>query len=199
MQKPTVDELLAASGRDYVPSAATRDVLDCVVADMRDLAPTRSTSRRQRAFWLVPGALLAVGALTAGAVVVDNLLHADLPIAVEYTTDTGVTVACTAEIEGGSLFAPQSATVIEYYQTHDFSDVGQRIYDYALVLTGDKEPASGVLPASSGWVPEGEFLSDQNAFSFSLTSFLLTDTLVELNISGSGDSSLSSNCTGQLR
>lgn len=199
MQKPTVDELLTGSRRGYVPSAATRDVLDCVVADMRDLAPTRRTSRRQRAFWLVPGAMLAIGALTAGAVVVDNLLHADLPIAVEYTTDTGVTVACTAEIEGGSLFAPQSAAVIEYYQTHDFSDVGQRIYDYALVLTGDRDVAPGVLPASSEWVPEEEFLSDQNAFSFSLTSFLLTDTLVELNIRGSGDSWLSSNCTGQLR
>ncbi|MGL3150788.1 hypothetical protein ACSS7Z_10550 [Microbacterium sp. A82] len=197
MRKPTLDELLTGSGRDYTPPASTSAALDSVVAEAR-----RSASRVRkpaRALWLIPGAIVAVGALTASAVVVDNLLHADLPLAVEYTTNTGIPVSCTAQIEGGSLFATQPHAVIEYFQTHDFSGIGQRIYDYALVLTGDTEATPGVLPASSQWIPTDEFLSDDEAFSFSLTSFLLTDALVELDISGSGDSWLSSDCTGQLR
>lgn len=197
MHKPTVDELLAGSARDYAPSSSTVAALDAVVADARRAASQVRTPRR--AYWLIPGALLAVGALTAGAVVVDNLLQADLPVAIDYTTRTGITVSCTAEIEGGSLFAPHSDAVIEYYQTHDFAGIGQRIYDYAQVLTGDRPASPGVLPASSEWVPEDEFLTDEEAFSFSLTSFLLTDALVELDIGGSGDSWLSSDCTGQLR
>lgn len=197
MQKPNVDELLTASAREYAPSASTAVVLDAIVADTQRIAS--QVRKPKRAVRLIPGALLAVGALTAGAVAADNLLSADLPIAIEYTTDTGVIVSCTAEIEGGSLFAPQPDAVIAYYQTHDFKGIGQRIYDYAQVLTGDEPASDGVRPASSEWIPEDEFLSDDEAFFFSLTSFLLTDALIELGISGSGDSWLSSDCTGQLR
>lgn len=197
MNHPTVDELLAGSARDYAPSRSTAAALDAVVADAR--RASSQVRKPRRAFWLIPGVMVAVGALTAGTVIVDDLLHADLPIAVKYITDTGVAVSCTAQIEGGSLFKPQSDAVIEYYQTHDFEGVGQRIYDYAMVLTGDQEATAGVLPISSEWIPEEGFLSDEEAFSFSLTSFLLTDTLVELDISGSGGSQLSQDCTGQLR
>ncbi len=197
MQKPTVDELLKGSARGYDASPATVAALHAVVTDAR--RPAGRVRKPRRALWLIPGAMLAVGALTAGAVFVDDLLRADLPIAVEYTTDTGVAVSCTAQIEGGSLFAPRSAAVVEYYETHNFDDVGQRIYNYAQVLTGEQAAGPDTLPASSEWIPEGEFLADHDAFNFSLVSFLLTDTLVELNISGSGGAELTSDCTGQLR
>lgn len=197
MQKPDVDELLAGSARGYAPSPATVAALDAVVVDARRAAS--QVRKPRRAFWLIPGAMVSIGALTAGAVMVDNLLHADLPIAIEYTTDTGVDVSCTAQIEGGSLFAPESNAVIAHYENHDFDGVGQRIYDYAQVLTGDRPASPGVLPASSQWVPTGQFPSDDEAFSFSLTSFLLTDAQLDLGIRGSGDSWLTSDCTGQLR
>ena len=197
MQARDVDELLTGSAREYAPSAETIAALGAVVADARRCASRRRKPRL--GLWLIPGAVVAVGALTAGAVLGDELLRADLPIAVEYTTDTGVAVSCTARIEGGSLFAARSHEVIAYYEHKDFEGVGQRIYDYAQVLTGERPAAPGVLPASSEWIPTGEFLSDDEAFSFSLTSFLLTDALVDLGITGSGGSSLRSDCTGQLR
>ena len=143
MQKPTVDELLKGSARGYEASPSTVAALHAVVTDAR--RPASRVRKPRRALWLIPGAMLAVGALTAGAVFVDDLLRADLPIAVEYTTDTGVAVSCTAQIEGGSLFAPRSAAVVEYYETHNFDDVGQRIYNYAQVLTG--EQAAGQVAA----------------------------------------------------
>jgi hypothetical protein len=199
MDTPTIDELLAGSRREYVPSAATKAALDATVADTRAARTFASRrSPRRRAMWLIPGGVVMVGALTAGAIVVDDLLHADLPIPIEYTTDTGIAVSCTAEIEGGSLFARTSDEVIDYYRTHDFEGIGQRIHDYALVLTGDRAPEPGLMPRSSEWIPE-EGLSDADAFSYSLTSFLLTDTLIELGITGSGDSWLTSDCSGRLR
>lgn len=69
MQKPTVDELLAGSRRGYAPSTPTKDALDRIVADTRVSSQVRSGNRRRRGFWLIPGAVLAVGALTAGTVV----------------------------------------------------------------------------------------------------------------------------------
>ncbi|MFE6734235.1 hypothetical protein [Microbacterium sp. NPDC057650] len=199
MPKPDIDDLLAGSAGRYEPSAATRASLDALVTQTRAAAGARRP-RRHRLLWVLPVAVLGVGALTAGAVVVDDLLHADLPIAVEYTTDTGVTVSCTAQIRGGSLFSPQKDEVVNYYRTHDFSGIGERVYDYAMVLSGDHQATPGVLPKSSEWIPEeGSFAPDVAAFSQSLTSFLLTDALVDLGIGGSGDASLTSDCTGQLR
>lgn len=205
MNKPNVDELLTGSAQHYAASTATRAALDALVGESRQagarhVAPVRRTRTRSRAAWLIPGAILALGALTAGAVVIDDLLRADLPIAVEYTTDSGVAVSCTAQIQGGSLFSPHRAEVITYYETHDFSGVGQQIYEYALVLTRERTPSSDLMPRSSEWVPAaGDEVPDASAFSQSLSSFLLTDTLIELDISGSGDASLQSDCTGQLR
>lgn len=171
-----------------------------LVADSRVAAAAETARARRRPLWVLPLAGVAALALTAGAVVVtDNLLHADLPIAIDYVTDTGVNVSCTAQIQGGSLFTPRANQVIDYYRTHDFSDVGQRIYDYALVLTGDRPATPGVLPKSSIWVPEpGHYLGDQDAYFQSLTSFLLTDIQVDLHFSGSGDSWMTSDCTGRM-
>lgn len=200
MHEAEIDQLLAASARRYESSVVTNAALDAIVVDTRRAASIGRPPRRRRLAWLVPGAVLAAGALTAGGVVVDDLLRAKLPIAVEYVTEAGVTVSCTAEIRGGSLFSPHRNEVVDYYQTRDFTGIGQRIHDYATVLTGDNQPAPGVLPKSSQVVPQhGQYYADAEAFSFSLTSFLLTDAMVDLGIAGSGDAALTSDCTGRLR
>jgi len=172
-----------------------------LAADTRIASAASARRRVRRAAWIVPAALLGATALTAGALVVtDNLLHEDLPIAIEYTTDTGRAVSCTATIEGGSLFAPREAEVVQYYRSHDFTGIGQRIYDYALVLTGERVAEPELLPRSSLVVADdqGNAYAEDGSFSMSLTSFLLGDAYLDLGIDGSGDSWLSSDCTGEL-
>ena len=201
MTNQTIRQALSDSNPWTTPDdAALSASITELVSDSRIEAARERTRTRRRALWLAPIAAAGALALTAGAVVVtDNLLHADLPIAIHYVTDTGVNVSCTAEIEGGSFFAPREAQVVDYYRSHDFSQVGQQIYDYALVLTGDREPTPGVLPKSSVWVPEaGHTLADQDAFFHSLTNFLLSNAQIDLHLTGSGDSWLSSDCTGRM-
>jgi|GEM_PF-2310350 len=171
-------------------------------ADLRIASVASARRHARRAAWLIPVAIVGGAALTAGALVAtDNLLHEDLPIPIEYTTDTGRTISCTATIEGGSFFAPREAEVVQYYRSHDFTGIGQRIYDYAMVLAGEREPEPGLLPRSSQVVADenGNPYSEHSSFSDSLVSFLLTDAYIDLGIiNGSGDSWLSSDCTGEL-
>ncbi len=152
--------------------------------------------------WLVPGAVLAVGALTAGALVVDRVTRVEEPIPVSYTTDTGVTVSCTAYVES-SVFAPQLAAVTDYYKSHDFTDagIGQRIYEYALVLAGDKQGTENDLPSSVAWLPDDGFeeYDDRGALNASMLSFLVQDVVLELDLyDGNVQSGFWSDCTGQL-
>lgn len=202
MGKPTVDELLSGSSPSFAPSVATEAALDALVLETKSASVDRRTSRRRRTLWLVPGIFVAVGALTAGAVVVDNYLRVDVPIAIEYTTDTGITVECTANIDGGTFFAPKPSEVIDYYKSHDLTGIGQRIYDYALVLTGDTQGTWEALPNSAGGLPDDDFqYSDRAAFSHSMNLFLVWDVLLDLgldDVSGGVGAELSSDCTGQL-
>jgi hypothetical protein len=172
-----------------------------VAAESRVAVASSARARRRRAAWLVPVAAVGGLALTAGALVAaDNLLHEDVQIAIEYTTDTDRTISCTATIEGGSYFAPREGEVLAYYRSRDFAGIGQRIYDYAMVLAGERAVTDGVLPRSSTIVADenGNHYSAASAFSYALTSFLLTDAILEMGIDGSGDSWLHSDCAGEL-
>jgi len=198
MTKPTVDDLLTGSGPRFESSVATEAALDALVLQARDAKPAAT---KRPALWLMPAAMLTAGALTAGAIVVDQYLHVDVPIAIEYTTDTGVTVACTVQIEGGSFFSPQPAEVMNYYKNHNFTGTGQKIYDYALVLTKDRQGTRALLPKSVDWLPDDDFVaySDKTALNDSMVSFLLLDVVIDLGLGDtSGDANLSSDCTGQL-
>jgi len=198
MTKPTVDDLLTGSRPRFESSVATEAALDALVLQARDARPAAT---KRHALWLMPAAMLTAGALTAGAIVVDQYLHVDVPIAIEYTTDTGVTVACTVQIEGASFFSPQPAEVMNYYKNHNFTGTGQKIYDYALVLTKDRQGTRALLPKSVDWLPDDDFVaySDKTALNDSMVSFLLLDVVIDLGLGGtSGDANLSSDCTGQL-
>jgi len=197
VNKPDLDELLAGSRPAFAPKIATEAALDALVFETKNAG---GRTRTRRALWLVPAAALAAGALTAGAVVVDQYTRIDVPVAIEYTTDTGVHVECTANIEGGNFFSPQPAAVINRYKTYNFTGVGQRIYDYAVVLTGDEVGTSAVLPDSSEWLPDASFpgYSEELALSHSMGSFLLLDPAIELNLNGNTEAELTSDCAGLL-
>lgn len=207
MSKRSVDEVLSGSSPTFVSSVATEAALDALVLESRNARVGRRTRRRKRLLWLVPGAAVAVGALTAGAVVADQMTRLDVPIAVEYMTDTGVTVSCTAHI-ASSLFSPRLAEVTEYYETHEFAadGIGQRIYDYALVLTGEKEGTTADLPDSVDWLPgdgsspDWEPQSARSALSESMLYFIVLDVEKELGLAmgRGGAAEMQTDCTGQL-
>ncbi|WBU37071.1 hypothetical protein [Homoserinibacter sp. YIM 151385] len=207
MSKRSVDEVLSGSNPTFVPSVATEAALDALVLESRNAGSGRGGRRRKQLLWLVPGAVIAAGALTAGAVVAEQMTRLDVPIAVEYTTDTGVTVSCTAHISS-SLFSPRLADVAEYYSTHEFAadGIGQRIYDYALVLAGDEQGTPADLPDSVGWLPgdgsspDWEPLPDRSALTESMLNFIVLDVENELGLSSgqSGAAELQTDCAGQL-
>lgn len=208
MSKRSVDEVLSGSSPTFAPSVATEAALDALVLEARNAGAGQRTRRRRRLLWLVPGAVVAVGALTAGAAVVaDQMTRLDVPIAVEYTTDTGVSVSCSVHI-ASSLFSPQMAEVTEYYKTHKFAadGIGQRIYSYALVLAGEKEGTPADLPDSVGWLPgdgsspDWEPLPARRALTESMLNFIVLDVENELGLSAgrSGAAELRTDCTGRL-
>jgi hypothetical protein len=207
VSKRSVDDILSGSSPAFVPSVATEAALDALVLESRNAGSGEGDRRRRNLLWLVPGAVVAVGALTAGAVAADQMTRLDVPIAVEYTTDTGVTVSCTAHI-ASSLFSPRLAEVAEYYKTHEFAadGIGQRIYNYALVLTGEREGTRADLPHSVGWLPgdgsspDWEPQSARSALTESMLNFIVLDVENELGLAqGSGGAAeLQTDCTGQL-
>lgn len=201
MIRRSVDELLSESIPEFAPSVTTEAALDALVLETRTAATEKSRARRRRALWLVPGGVLALGALTAGAFVADMVTRVEEPIAIEYTTDTGVLVSCTATVES-SAFTSNMAAVTDYYKSHDFSasDLGQRIYEYALLLAGDKVGTPADLPRSVAWLPDETFepYDDGLALASSLHEFLIGSVELELGIYDAGRSTMASDCTGQL-
>ncbi|WAC51859.1 hypothetical protein [Frigoribacterium sp. SL97] len=155
-----------------------------------------------------PAAFLPSEHSTAGAVAVDGLTRIETPIPVEYVTDTGVTVSCTATIES-SYFSPRFTEVSTYYRNADFttSGLGQRIYEYALVLAGDKAGTPGDLPQSvqsTAQIPgigDQQPLEDESALSVSMLEFIVMDVSDELGLPAgtvSGWAEIDSDCDGQL-
>ncbi|MBW9121921.1 hypothetical protein JNB63_17625 [Microbacterium trichothecenolyticum] len=200
MKQRSLDEVLSGSAPTFTPSVATSAALDALVTDTRTATPDRKRTRR-RAVWVVPGVALALGALTAGALVVDAVTRVEEPIAIEYTTDTGITISCTATVES-SAFTGNMVAVTDYYQSDGFTGtgVGQRIYEYALVLAGDKIGTPEDLPASVAWLPDENFVpyDDRLALGDAMLSFLVGDVMLELGIYDGGQAGMSSDCTGQL-
>jgi hypothetical protein len=199
MTKFSIDELLR--GSDPWSITATPDVQASVqqlVADTQSAAAEKPVRRRWSKLWLVP--LIGVGglALTGGALAVDAALFPELPIAINYTTDTGVAVSCTAQIEGGSMFSSNSTAVVDYFKSRDLSGIGQQIYNHAMVLTGDAVPTAENTPESNSWVPaESNWVQDRSAFNMSLVDYLVINTQIDLGLHGDGGW-LTSDCTGQM-
>jgi hypothetical protein len=106
-----------------------------LVADAE--AKTHPQRRLRRAAWIaaIPAVpLLALG-LTAG---IDNRLAPDLTIPVSYTTDTGVPVSCSIYVFNGEInYVEASFVGVNYLSKQDWTGVGQRIYQQALVEEAD--------------------------------------------------------------
>jgi len=198
--KPTLDDLLADS-TPWVPDndVQLRKSVQLLVEETRNDKYRKRSRRRRSTLWLIPTVGLGGLALTAGALVLDNALFPDLPIPIEYVTDTGVSVSCTAQISGGTMFIANSDAVVKYFEGRDPSPYGQKIYEHALVLTGGTEATPNNTPPGNQWVPgDGNWIEDEKfAFDMSLVDYLLINTQIDLGLKGDGGE-LVSDCTGQL-
>ena len=127
MTKPTIDELLRES--------APRDVYD--EPGMRErvaLAVSRRPKKRSRALIVLPVAAFGIAALTAGAVVVDNVMTMDVDMPLTYTTAEGNTYTCDVSVGGATLLDPQGVAIANWYRDQDWRGFGQKVYEKAITV-----------------------------------------------------------------
>ena len=92
MVKPSFDELLQSSKQRFEPSKAASDALEALAVDLQAESARLRDRRVRGAIWLVPTSLIAVGALTGGAVLFAQYMSPDVRVAVGYETETGIDV-----------------------------------------------------------------------------------------------------------
>jgi len=127
MTKPTIDELLRASApRDVYDEPGMRERVAGAVA----LQP----KKRRKAWVVVPVAVFGVAALTAGAIVVDDVMTMDVEIPLTYVTATGNTYECDVKVGGASLLDPKGAAIANWYRDQDWSSFGQKVYEKAITV-----------------------------------------------------------------
>lgn len=187
MRKPSVDELLRGSTTSYEPSIATRAAVESLVDAARAEAVRSRAQRRRRSLWLIPGAVVVAGALTAGAAVFAPYFDPDVRIPIEYVTDTGVEVTCTYALRVGSVVDGENLELREWLTSQDWSGVGQRIYDDAVAH-----------PFIPGEDDEGEWTAEL-VDSVSFFDAMGRQTDVPDGLTAFGDVVAgTSDCTGQL-
>ena len=131
MTKINMNDLLRSSAsRPLASQTISRETIDDLFKKVQLDAPRR---RRRTILIALPVAVLAAGALTAGAIALttfDWTAKADVPIS--YTTDSGRSLTCTAVIQTGAAIDADARALKDYINTHDWTGVGQRIYDRAI-------------------------------------------------------------------
>lgn len=171
--------------------------VDAYQAASSNTAVSRVPWLRRRpgvALLAIGGALTLTGAAVAipltlwvGGTQVD--LDAKIPIA--YTTDTGVDVTCEYGIYFGNFENRSEADeqLARFVHEHDWSGIGQRIYDEAI--------ANPFTPgAADDWDVDTQALRDRTSF-IEATDLIWNEIPVELQ-QGGQSSSATMNCTGQL-
>lgn len=97
----------------------------------------RPARRRRRALWVaaIPAVPLLAFGLTAGF---QDRLAPDLTIPIAYTTDTGVPVSCSVFVFNGEIsWVEVSFAAVNYLSKQNWSGIGQRIYEQALIEETD--------------------------------------------------------------
>jgi hypothetical protein len=153
--------------------------------------------KRPRA--LLPISVVSIVALTGGAILIPLTLSVsgvevepDVEIPIVYTTDTGVDVSCREQIFFGEPSGRDEADVriAEFMRTHDWTGIGQRIYEDAL--------ATPIIPERDGGTEPG---FDQA--SFSAATSRLIEAEIPASLRGAGEEegtvySSATDCTGEL-
>jgi hypothetical protein len=199
----SLQELSAADPARGLEDDVTSPLVRQMAVDARDaveqgaLAGVVPWWRRRRA--MIPLAVGGVVALTGAALVVPlalsingNPVDLDASIPIQYTTDTGVTVSCSYGLYFGDPASRTSGDerAAEFVQQHDWTGIGQRIYEKAMADPYEPGP-------NDDWEVDNQELRD--SFSFNRAVNLLWEEIpadIQANVQSAG---ATSDCTGQLR
>ena len=138
MTKPTIEDLLSHS------APPTRTLEAGLRSTIRDLsAESRETARaarrpRSRLRWLITPVVLVPAIALGTTAGTEPRQIPDFTIPVLYTTDTGKEVSCSIDLFNGEIdYVETNTTAIDYFRVQDWTGIGQRIYDAALVYEND--------------------------------------------------------------
>jgi hypothetical protein len=194
---------IASADPAMVPTGATtHDLVRRMAAAARQASTDMADARRP--WWKRPGTMVPLGivgalALTGAAVAVplrlwvnDIPVKLDVEIPIVYTTDTGLEVSCRYGIYFGDPVNRSDADeeLAQFVANHDWTGIGQRIYDEAI--------ANPFIPGpNDDWEVDSQDIRD--SFSFGRATDLIwaeiPEDLRQTGLSAGG----TSDCTGQLR
>ena len=138
MTQPTIENLLRASA----PAAPQANTAQLVAQTRAAVERERAPRLKRKLLIFVPLATAGALALTAGAVVV-NTITSDVTVDVSYTTDTGSTLACTAEFAAGSVFDADDRALTRFLRGYNWTGFGQDVYNRALAEPFDPATLNG--------------------------------------------------------
>lgn len=202
MNEQLHSELASADPVPGSDDAELRALVRRMSAEAREASIAASAARApwwKRRRVMIPLAVGVVVALTGSAVLVpldlwsDGVkvdLDAEIPIV--YTTDTGVDVTCRFGIHFGDPTHRTAAdeALAEFVETHDWTGIGQRIYDEAILNPFVPGPDDDL---------EVDTQEGRDAFSFYRALDLISEEIpIELRQAGQS-SGATTDCTGQLR
>lgn len=165
------------------------------------LVRTRWWKRRRT---VIPLGILGVAALTGAAVLIPFGLwvngaqvELDAEIPIIYTTDSGINVSCRYGIYIGDPAnrTPADEQLADFVGEHDWTGIGQRIYDDAI--------ANPFVPGpDDNWEVDPELdtqaLRDSRTFILATSRVIWAEIPPELQAANESTGS-TSDCTGQLR
>lgn len=188
----------AAGGDD----AELNGLLHRLSADARSAATSKPVGRipwwkRRRV--LIPVGIVGAFALTGAAVLIplgqlsvnEIPVDYDAEIPIVYTTDTGVDVSCRFGIYFGDPAerTTEDERLATFVREHDWSDIGQRIYDEAITHPFVPGP-------DDKWEVDTPELRDRA--SFSRATEVIWDEIPEALMYDGWSSGASMTCKGQL-
>jgi hypothetical protein len=203
MNEQTISDLESA---DPVGAGDDDGVRDAVL-QMAYSARNRAGSERAKAvapWWkrhhaLLPISIATMAVLTGGAILIPLDLSVsgvsvepDVEIPIVYTTDTGVEVSCREQFFFGEPGDrdDDDVRVAEFMRSHDWTGIGQQIYEEAL--------ANPIIPEADGGT-EPQF--DQASFSSATSRVIEAEIPVSLRAAWAEEGTLYStvtDCTGEL-
>jgi len=188
---------LAGSEQAVLDASVRRMTAEAREAATADAPGRKPWWRRRRT--MIPLGIASVVALTGAALVVplsmginDTWVDPDTEIPIIYTTDTGVDVRCRYGIYFGDPVNRTAADeqLAEFVQKHDWTGIGQRIYDEAV--------ANPFVPGpDDDWEVDNQETRDSFSF-FRAVDLIWAEIPAELQQEGQFAGG-SSDCTGRLR
>lgn len=203
MNEQLRSELTAADPFPKGEDSELHDLVRRMAAEARDTSRTKLAARApwwKRRRIVIPVGIVGVVALSGAAVAVPlglgingTQVDLDAEIPIIYTTDNGIDVSCRYGIYFGDPAnrTAEDEQLAEFVENHDWSGIGQRIYDEAI--------ANPFVPGpNDDWEVDNQELRDNFSFNNALSLVIWEEIPTDL-LQGAQSSGATSDCTGRLR